>query len=47
MPVAEIIDPVLPPPPPNRQELSYGQLGVFFLTNVLHLLTHRLCAMAE
>lgn len=47
MHVAEIIDHVLPHPHPNRQGLSYGQLAVLFLTYVLYLHTHRLCAVEE
>jgi transposase len=47
MQVAEIIDRVLPPPHNNRQGLSYGQLGVLFVTYVLYLRDHRLCAMEE
>jgi transposase len=45
MQVAEIIDRVLPPPHNNRRGLSYGQLGVLFVTYVLYLHDHRLCAM--
>jgi transposase len=47
MQVAEIIDRVLPPPHNNRRGLSYGQLGVLFVTYVLYLRDHRLCAMEE
>jgi transposase len=47
MQVAEIIDRVLPPPHNNRCGLSYGQLGVLFVTYVLYLRDHRLCAMEE
>jgi transposase len=47
MQVAEIIDRVLPPPHNNRQGLSYGQLGVLFVTYVLYLRDHRLCVMEE
>lgn len=47
MRVAEIIDRVLPPPHNNRGGLSYGQLGVLFVTYVLYLRDHRLCAMEE
>ena len=47
MHVAEIIDHVLPHPHPNRQGLSYGQLAILFLTYVLYLRTHRLCAVEE
>jgi transposase len=47
MQVAEIIDRVLPPPHNNRHGLSYGQLGVLFVTYVLYLRDHRLCAMEE
>lgn len=47
MRVAEIIDRVLPHPHPNRQGLSYGQLAVLFLTYILYLRNHRLCAVEE
>jgi hypothetical protein len=47
MRVGETIDCVLPHPHPNRQGLSYGQLAVLFLTYVLYLRSHRLCAVEE
>ena len=47
MHVAEIIDRVLPLPHNNRRGLSYGQLAVLFLTYVLYLRNHRLCAVEE
>jgi transposase len=47
MQVAEIIDRVLPPPHNNRRGLSYGKLAVLFVTYVLYLRDHRLCAMEE
>ena len=47
MRVVEIIDLVLPPPHPNREGLSYGQLVLLFLTYVLHMRTHRLSSMVE
>ena len=47
MQVAAIIDRVLPPPHNNRRGLSYGKLAVLFVTYVLYLRDHRLCAMEE
>ena len=47
MHVAEIIDHILPLPHLNRRGLSYGQLAILFLTYVLYMRDHRLCAMEE
>jgi len=47
MRVHEIIDRILPPPHPNRQGLSYGQLALLFVAYVIHLRTHRLSGMEE
>ena len=45
MEIASIIDQGLAPPHGNRKGLSYGQLGVLFLTYVVSQSDHRLCAV--
>ncbi len=45
MGIASIIDRELPPPHGNRKGLSYGQLGVLFLSYVVTQSDHRLCAV--